>query len=488
MSLGSKILSDSLYSTFRTIITMLRSVIVVPLITKLLGADSFGIWSTTFAFVVMMGNIGGLHLHGAMTRYGVSDTVKEQTYVDILSLSIITGAIISVAIGVIGVHLDIDSLVGNGYVDVDSLVAVSAVLVFLTILRRINLNFYRSKSNVKLYEIINTIKTLSEIAVLTTVFLFDGGIIHGMGALVAVSLILNVSLMSHIFKNYSVPWPNARNFPKYVRYGLPMVPASLSQSLHQNADKFLILFFLSPSAVGIYAVAYGVCGLFRNFTNVLTPSLYPRIAKSWDENNFGEITEVYKDIFRYYTIVAVPALVGIVFVSVPLLEALSTATVAEQGWILIPIMSVGMLLRGYENSLTYILTSAEKTANISKGVVLSTIVNIVLNLVLIPTYGIEGAAIGTLISQSLLTAIIYGYSVKNISIPLPTEIFVKSIVAAGFMALALTVVPEFANPYVVLVVYPAIGVCTYFVTIYKLEGISRRELSSIKTVVLDRPK
>lgn len=482
MSLGSKILSDSLYSAFRTITTILRGVIIVPLITKLLGEGSFGIWSTTFAFVVMMGNIGGLHLHGAMTRYGVSDMNKEQTYVDILSLSIITGALISVAIGLVGTHLNISSLINHGYVDVDTLVAVAAALVFLTIVRRINLNFYRSKSNVKLYEIMNTIKTLLEIAALTTVFFLGGGIIHGMSALVVVSLLLNVSLAGHIFKNYSMTWPNARNFPKYVQYGLPMVPASLSKSLHQNGDKYLILFFMSPSAVGIYAVAYGVCGLFRNFTNVLTPSLYPRIAKSWDQNNFDEITEVYENIFKYYTVIAIPALVGLVFLSVPLLEVLSTATIAERGWVLIPIMSVGLLLRGYENSLTYILTSAEKTGNISKAVVFSTVINIVLNVALIPRYGLEGAAVGTLISQTLLTVIIYLYSSKNITIPLPTKIFIKSIVAAGFMSLTLTLVPRFANPYIVLVVYPAVGSCTYFIMLYILGGISRQELLSIKRV------
>lgn len=475
MTLINKILSDSLYSTFRIGVDIVRALIVIPLITNLLGASSFGIWTTVLAFATLVSSAGGVHLHGSLIRSTSQSNSKAQSYSDILTMSIIISAIIALILIGIGSVVDISKLFDTDG-DSQAILIAATILVVGNILYKININYPRSLGKIRVYELLTIATKLIEICVLAAVFLSNRGILHGIFGLAGIQFSISFIIFAYILSRYSVPWPDISNFWGYAKYGLPMIPKELSTSLLQNADKYLLLVFLSPAAVGIYAVAYTVARFLMNISKVLNPTLYPTITAAWDNNRHDEISNTYYQIFRIYSLFAIPAFFGIAFLGKPLSQILSTPEIASQGWILIPILGFGFLIRGYDNFLSYILNSTKKTNKIMISVVSSSILNIILNVILILRYGIIGAAIATTISQINAAYLIYRYSSKEININIPSKSIFNSILSSTIMIIVLQMVTVNLTLFSRLVIAPILGVIIYGVLVRILGEVRYTEI------------
>jgi O-antigen/teichoic acid export membrane protein len=478
-SLSEKVLSDSLFSAVRILVTMLRALMVVPLITNLLGASDYGIWASVLALVGLISSTGELHLHGSLVRYGSSSDNYEQTYSDILSLSMFMGIILCTLALLGGLLLDPAMLFNGELENPVALVVASSLLIFMTIIMNINKNFPRSKGMVKSYDLIKMAREALEATVLFLIFFGGGSVIAGIFGLVGVLAFMNVCIMSFVFYRYKVPLPDPSNFEKYIRYGIPIVPKEVSSSLLRNADKYIILFLISPTAVGIYAVAHTICKTLVKFSSVLNPTLYPSVTSAWDQGDKEEVSLLYKQIFRYYTIFAIPAFFGIVYLAYPIMAIFSTPDMAEQGAFLIPILAFGFLLRGYDNSVGYILYAAEKTTKIARAVIVAAFINTFLNIALVYVYGIAGAAVATTISQATVFYLLFRYSSKEIQLRFPT----LSIIRCGASSLIMFVVIYNLNlvtsPILKLIVYPLVGAGVYFVVLLFSGEFSDEDLDII---------
>lgn len=480
MDLTGKVLSDSVFSGIRILLSTARGIVIIPLITKLLGAGSFGVWATVLGFVGLLSSTAGMHLHGSLIRYGSQDKNKEQTYSDILLIASLIGCILFGLIITLGTVFNVSALFNGEVTNQSGLVFASSLLIVSSMLWQINLNFPRSKEVVKLYDLAIIGRQIIEILVLVSIFILGGTVVIGIFALAGISFVLNGLIVAIIFYNYDIPQPNFRNTMKYVRYGGPMVSKELSSSLLANADKYLILFIISPTAVGIYAVARGISGSLTKFSSILNPTLYPSISSAWDRGKTDEIADLYTQIFRYYSILAIPAFFGLTFLAHQILTVIATPDIAEQGTILVPILAFGFLMRGFDNSLSYILTATKNTAKIAKAVGVAVSINVVLNLILITFYGILGAAIATTISQLFVFYLIYTYSISHIDFSMPFSTFARCSVSALVMISILNLIDLSLSPYSALALYPFAGAFIYFVTLVLIGEFDQEELSKAR--------
>lgn len=477
MSISGKVRSDAWFSLFQFIVSISRGLITIPLITQLLGEDSYGVWATAFAAIGLLVTLGEMHLHGALIRYSSQESTDGQTYSDTLLLATITGAATGIFLLMLVFSTDIANIIGKNGEEFESILIVSSAILFLNIILKINMNYPRSRGFVKHYELLRVSRNLLETVVLAVVFVSGFGVLLGLVSLAVLAAVLNLILVSLIWYLHSPPRPDLTNYRRYLSYCLPLVPHGLSKSILQNTDRFLIIYFMSPSAVGIYAVAYSVSEIFKKFTGILNSTLYPTVSSAWDEGNFNAIQNLYSDILRYYSIIAIPALIGLIFLAEPILSILATDVVSESGSVVLPIIALGFLLRGYDNPLSYILTSVEKTDIIGKIVAVAASVNVLLNFVLIPAIGIYGAAVATLASSALILLFKLYYSYQELQFSIPTKVIAKSIFSTGVMYLALYLVPGEFSPFLQLLIYPLIGVVVYFTVLYLINGIDRDEMT-----------
>lgn len=473
-----QILDDAGASAARKFIGILTGVLVIPVITRWLGEGSYGIWTTVLATVSLFATVSGLHLHGALIRY-INEQSEEQTFTDILSLTTFIGIIVSVSLVTAGI-------VYNRYIGFESkvlgnLLFPASLLVGGRLFDSILSNYLRAQQRLKSFEVLRTAKKLVETAVIIAALWLTRDLVVAIWSLVLVTAIIDSILLIILLPNRLIR-PKIDNFQNYLRYGIPMVPKEVAGSLLHHADKFLILFFLDPAAAGIYAVAYRVSQLLASTFSIFSSTLYPRVTAAWDNNEMEQLSAFYNIFLRWYCILLVPAIAGLRLLADSILRFISTSVVATQGITLIPVLAIGFGMQGLEFTLSYPLAAAERTRKIALITSVAVILNIILNIVLIPEIGIFGAAVATTLSFGLRTGWLYYNVSKLINFKLPTPGLIKSGISTSAMTAVLYIIPV-TKGLVQLIVYPILGAFIFVIIFLLINGPTEQELNKASELI-----
>ncbi len=200
-----------------------------------------------------------------------------------------------------------------------------------------------------------------------------------------------------------------------IGFGGKSYVQTLAATQHQRLDQYLIGYYLTPGQVGLYAVAANMTSLLTRVWESTGTVLFPRLAASDDRTAHAATAKVARHtVFVALTGAVVLAVAGPI--AVPLLfgDAFAGA-VAPMLWLL-----PGLVMMALYQILTRNFTSRGKQEINILAAVLALGLNVGLNILLIPRWGIVGAAIAHDVSYStaalvLLVAFVResGHSVRD---------------------------------------------------------------------------
>ncbi len=227
------------------------------------------------------------------------------------------------------------------------------------------------------------------------------------------------------------------NLKELLKISLPLVPAGLSLLLLTWADRYMLNLYVGLAIVGIYTVGYRCAEVINRFIinpfgQALSPLGFKQFAKS---------LEGYKDILRkvikYYWLVIFGIMIGYFVVLREIFQFLIGVKYIE-GYNVVGIVLLGVILWGATNFLGGTVIVKEKTGKMFLFNFIAVFLNIGLNFILIPKYGMYGAAMATLIAYVIQFAIIFIYTQKLIFINYDYKFIVKSVfISLWFFAFVL---------------------------------------------------
>lgn len=470
-----KIISDSTVSLARNLITIVSSFLLISIITQYVGEAEYGIWVTVLTVVSIFTAIGGGHMHGTLIRYTPEEEIRGQTLSDTGVLLIITGAFSIIAFIVFSSFADILPFQQISINRWTSIAAISLLIISM-ILSKFLRNYPRSRGSVKKYELIEISFEGGYLILIPSVFLITREILL---AILSLSL-LNLLLFIILLVNYYPDWlqsPNIGNFWRNIKYAIPMIPKQLSSRLFGQADRYLILLFISPTAVAIYTVVDQFVNIFRIITGILNPTLYPSVTAAWEADEHTEIKKLYHSVLRGYTILCIPTLAGLSILAPNLLELVATPTIAAEGSHLILLLGCGYLIWGAENPIAYILSASEQTDKIAAITVITAIGNIILNILLLPIIGLLGAVVATVSMQLLKTIYMFLAARRTIRFSLPLFTVGRTIIATTIMSGVLLTIPK-SDGYIPILLYPIAGITIYTTSLILLGELTITEIKS----------
>lgn len=477
----NKIFSDSIASAIRSGAFVSRRILVIPLLTKMIGLDSYGIWVTLFSFTTLTATLGRLHMNGALIRYSGRDESEGKVFAGTLLITLIFSFLSSVVLVMFiqATHIFSGTLIANPST---RWLSIIGLLAFFTSLWGYISNYPRAKNRVKEYEIITLLELILEVIALVITVYITRSLFWGVLSVVAVlASSTTVCLIYYATTNLSLP--SITSTRKFLTYAVPVVPKEFSGIILTHADKLLILYFITPTAAGGYAIAYTVANLFRTATGVLNPTLYPSVAGAWDAGDILELESLYDRIIRLYTILAVPSLVGLSVLSPAILEILASENAANQAGSIVPILGFGLLLQSYDDLLTHIITAAEKTVILGVATGGAAVVNVILNFVLIPRYGLFGASLATFITEVLILSITFYYIQDLVRIQLPRVLIIKIIFSSILMGGAISLISTEFSPIVAVVLIPPVGAGIYFMIMFVIGGVTSQNINDVLDAV-----
>jgi O-antigen/teichoic acid export membrane protein len=273
----------------------------------------------------------------------------------------------------------------------------------------------RLQSRSFLYTVTNLFK-LTSVLGLTLYFIISRGM--GLEGIYLAQVIGNGIVVLFLF-GYTLK--NSRLFFDKVifksmnMYGFPLFLGNISAVLLNVVDRYSLNSLSLLKSVALYTLAFKITSVLKlvivdSMKLAIGPMMFKRLDTP-DNKRF------YSKVLLYSSFVLMFAIIGVSLFSFELTKVMTKSREFWGAVVIIPLLAMSIFFINLKDFSVYGLHFAKKTRIIGTIVVLSTILSLVFNILLIPLWGITGAAIATLLSQFIYWAACYYFSQKAFFIP-----------------------------------------------------------------------
>lgn len=411
--MSSKLFKSTGIYTISSIINKAIPFFLLPLMTRFLTPEDYGIVSMFGVVLSITIPIIGLSVDGAVERvYFEKDSVKIEEYIFntliLLLISSILGAFLYILL--VKYITDITSIPKN----ILWTVVIIAIFEFIS---RIVLVIFRVQYKAKQFGIFQISSTaLNTIASILLIVYFgltwEGRIL---AQLLAALLMGTIGL----FVLIRGKWIKARiNFSYLIhafRFGIPLVPHAIGSVIMTITDRLFITNMVGLETTGIYSVGYQI-GMIINILSVSFNQAYaPWLYSKLKENNFSNKLKIVKGTYIYFASILMVAL--ILSVIAPLIVTIFVGDKFEGSVIYVFWISVGYAFNGMYFMVTNYIFFAERTSILAKITFTSALFNIPLNYYFVSSYGAIGAAQATTIIYLIKFLLTWMLSSKVFKMP-----------------------------------------------------------------------
>jgi len=454
------------------LLVSLSGIILLPILTKTLPIEEYGIWVQIIVTTSLISPIVGLGLPYTMVRFLAAEKDKTKIQESFYSIAVFiafTSLAVSVLLLVFSEPFATAFLGGRA-----DLMRVISLIIPIECMNKLFLNYFRTFQRMKKYSLFNILYIYGMVALVAYSLLsgygITGALISFLIARIIVFLLMGIFIVSEI----GVKIPGFSHLNEYLHFGLPTVPGNFSAWIVNSSDRYIIGYLLGVAFVGYYSPGYLLGTMINMYMAPLGLLLPAVLSKLYDEGKEGEVKRYLEYTLKYFLMFAIPSVFGLSLLSKSLLILLSTPEIASYGYLITPFTAVSALFLGVYAIVVHSLHLVKKTKIDGSIWMIAAIINLGLNLVCIPYFGIFGAAITTLIAYTFALILGAYYSFKYIKFDVDFRFILKSIIASVVMSLVIIR----WSPVGLLNVLLAIGVCAaaYAAILMLLKGIKKEEI------------
>lgn len=408
----------------------LKPLVFIPVLTKLLGPVSYGIWAQLIAIIFLLTPLATLGLPYTLVRFLAAEKNKKQIQDGVFSVL----AIVLILASFISILLMVFSSSIANFISTDKkLIQILAMALVLECLNLVLLNTFRAFQKMWTYSLFVIFQAFGEITLATFAVLAGYNLYGAIQSLLVVRLISFLLMGMLIVKQIGVAIPRFLNTRAYLTFALPAIPANISSWFVQSSDRYLIGHFLGIAFVGYYVPAYiignSIMLLVLPFVIVL-PSV---LSQLFDENEIDQVRIYLKYSLKYFLLIAVPCVFGVSVLSKQLLKLFATEEIASQSFLVVPFVAISILLYGIYAILSQVFVLLKKTRIMGMIWLGMAVLNIGLNFIFIPYIGILGAAITTLVAYAGACGLTAMYCIPKLKIEIDWSSTVKTFLASCAM-------------------------------------------------------
>lgn len=251
-----------------------------------------------------------------------------------------------------------------------------------------------------------------------------------------------------------------------------------------TADTILIGYFLTDADIGIYRVAYQLTGIALLVCTAVNTALYPRISRWNTDNDLNAIGSALPRAVTFSLLLAVPIVTGGILLGERLLYFFYGAEFAAGTPALVVLLIMQIFFIFMTLQITC-LNAMDRPKHSFVATSIAAILNIGLNIILIPLLGILGAALATLVSITVTAILSYVYLSQRLEISLERRpirnITLAAVVMAGAVLIFRAVIGIPSVPYLLAIIL--LGALLYFSVLFRIDPGLRQEAGDLLRTV-----
>ena len=471
----------SLYS-LGNMLSKVVGFVMIPVYTSYLTPKDYGTLELLTLVSMVLSTILALRISSGMTRFYVK--YETQTERDRLVSTLMT-FIIAVAVIASGV-LSLNSTLFSQLVFESTAFASFFIIIFITLgfelIASVAFTYLRILEKSMIFISISLFQMILGLGMNIYFIVVKGlgvqGVLYSMMISNGITCLF---LLLHTYRRVGFSF-KPHVLKPIIKFGLPLIPAGILIFILNMGDRFLMNRLADLSVVGIYALGYKFGSLLSTFVGGPFLSIWaPKRVEIYEQR--GNRDEIFPRIFKYFTFVL--ALMGLAIAV--LIKGVLTFIAAPEYWEafrVVPLIVLGYIFYNlyyfvdigfYVHNKTYWYIIINSVA---------ALVNIGLNLILIPIWGAMGAAVATAVSFAVcpLMAFLISRTYYRIQYDVLALFKLIAVIAASFVASTLI---STENPVLSIAIKLAL-LATAPVLLYAVGYFDTKELSFLSTTIQKR--
>ncbi|MFC0298676.1 flippase [Geobacillus jurassicus] len=354
--------------------------------TRLYGAEAFGQYTYAFTLVTFVTIFAVAGLDNGLIYYIPKVGNKYVT------LSIIVSTVLSI------IFILITSLFVK-----DQFVKLMLPLVLLFALEQIFFSIYRAEGKIREFYIFNGfISMLMRILLIVLFYFIFGSNVENIALAVYISLMFSVLVYFYQNKSSFKKFSYNKNF---LKYSFPLVIASIAGTIMDKIDIIMLGMMLTKKEVGIYQITVQITNMIAMYLLIFNTVFAPKISQLYHSHKIQELRRIYILSTRVLGLFSLITIIGLIGLSKYILELFGQEFI--EGQVALIFRGIGQFINVAVGSVWIMLSMTGKPKLHVYGNLFACLINIGLNYLLIPIYGISGAAFASMIALSFVN--ILGY-------------------------------------------------------------------------------
>jgi O-antigen/teichoic acid export membrane protein len=214
---------------------------------------------------------------------------------------------------------------------------------------------------------------------------------------------------------------NKAQYLGYLKFGAPFLLSGILAMVNCNVDRIIIRFTRSPEEAGIYASAYYIILFLTNIIALFFTPIFPLFIQYFHEGKKEKLQNIFNQTAEIISIVALPITVGGVLLSKEIINLLFHRTY-EAAAAPFAILMLYIFMLFFREIHGYGLNAWNMEKSYLKIVALSSSMNLLLNLILTPKFGMVAAAWITVGSEVINVILMKHYADKIVKYKLKAKL------------------------------------------------------------------
>ncbi len=401
-----KIANGSAIIFMGTIISLSLGFFTRIIIVRFTTQNEFGIYSLALTIITICGTLAMFGLQEGVTRniaYFRGKKEKENVQGTIYSAIIIS---LAASFLVTFIVISSSSYIATEIFEISEISPILKILsmsIPFTVITNVLISIFRGFDNANIkVGFDNILRPATYLLLLGTVVVLQMSFIIILYTYVISILITFVIIVIYFLKNK----PNKikynrlhinKNTKELLRYSLPLLAVSILLMVMSWTDTLMLGYFKTTEIVGVYSATYPVAALLSTGINSLGYLYVPIISGLYSKNQVKELGKINENSTKWSFVTTVPIFSLIFIFPEFVLNTFYDYRYIEASNVL-QVLALGFMMNSFFGLNYFTLMATGKTTFLMTCSSISAALNILLNLILIPTYGMIGAAVASTIS------------------------------------------------------------------------------------------
>lgn len=487
----ARFIKHSSHYALGSLFVTLASLISFPIFTRTFSVAEYGALNLISSILLLCTGIGKLGIQQSIVRFHAeviagNRGISESQYISTVLLGMACTGIFATGGMALAVYVVPAAWWHNE--EVARLILPLSVLILLRVLDSGISNILRAQQRSVAYNVYLVTRKYFILFTILGVMFYAMPQLNGfyLGTVGAEAITIGFMVV-YLFKKHHVAIDafSPETFKAMVAFGVPMIVYEISGIILNLGDRYVIQAIMGAEPLGQYSAAYNLCEYLQTLVMAsLAQAVTPIYLRLWEQSGETDTRRFVERALRFYVIIGAAMLAGVAAVGQDVLVILASAKYVG-GAAVIPYIVAGMLVSGAIPIFGAGIYIHKQNHIMIPCVAFAAILNIILNIILMPYWGLIGAGMATLICYIVVAGFAWHYGGRQFKVSFPLLDICKFATLASLMYFAVVQIPAIHSP-VGLVLKVLTGVVVYGLLAFLLDKEIRRMSVSFVQHFLNR--